>query len=52
MIMIKTINVTKVFRTDEVETTALNNVGFKNEQRQGTRKEEQRTIMQSKEFGY
>ena len=26
--MIKTINLTKVFRTDEVETTALNNVSF------------------------
>jgi putative ABC transport system ATP-binding protein len=27
--MIKTVNLTKVFRTDEVETTALNNVNFK-----------------------
>jgi putative ABC transport system ATP-binding protein len=26
--MIKTVNLTKVFRTDEVETTALNNVSF------------------------
>jgi putative ABC transport system ATP-binding protein len=26
--MIKTVNLTKVFRTDEVETTALNNVNF------------------------
>ena len=26
--MIKTVNLTKVFRTDEVETTALNNVTF------------------------
>jgi putative ABC transport system ATP-binding protein len=26
--MIKTINLTKIFRTDEVETTALNNVSF------------------------
>jgi len=26
--MIKTVDLTKVFRTDEVETTALNNVTF------------------------
>ena len=32
MIMIKTNNLTKVFRTDEVETTALNNVEFNAEQ--------------------
>jgi putative ABC transport system ATP-binding protein len=30
--MIKTNNLTKVFRTDEVETTALNNIEFKAEQ--------------------
>jgi putative ABC transport system ATP-binding protein len=32
MIMIKTNHLTKVFRTDEVETTALNNIEFKAEQ--------------------
>jgi len=30
--MIQTNNLTKVFRTDEVETTALNNVEFNAEQ--------------------
>jgi putative ABC transport system ATP-binding protein len=32
MIMIKTNHLTKIFRTDEVETTALNNIEFKAEQ--------------------